>query len=115
MITTVSDLAGELTKYDDDTLVVIGYEMSPEETAISLLREDKKTDKLFICSTKKKNYTMNAWAQGHSVGRGSGFIAGKWAGYTQALARVLELIPGGSLKDKIQALFDEAISTGKTT
>ena len=65
----------------------------------------------------KKNYTVDAWVGGYSTGARQGFCRGKWAGYTQALAKVLELIPSWHLplRSKIQALFNAALTTGKTT
>ena len=89
--------------------VRIGSKMHPE--TFEIIQVENRQGVLLICSAKR-SASVACWNNGHNVGRSSGFVAGKWAGYTQALSHVLKLIPGGTLKESIRLILDKAITTG---
>lgn len=93
---------------EENIEVLIGTVMHPETSRIAQL--ENRNGKLIICANKKPNPYVSLWNNGYADGRRSGFIAGKWAGYTQAINEVLNLVPGGTLKKSIQSLLDKTQS-----
>lgn len=91
---------------EENIEVLVGTVMRPETSGIAQVENRNGT--LVICiANQKPNPFVSLWNNGYNDGRRSGFIAGKWAGYTQAINEVLNLVPGGTLKKSIQSLLDK--------